>query len=475
MQQNQNKDKKRNKSKNNKFINFLLDIWSRLLLIFSHLFTRLKIILDPILRRLSQLWSKIKVQLKPYTDSVSSFTSKQKENFEQTKAGKFIEKNKPGKTMRNMLIILIIFFGIIFIYKTVMGYFIMQYIKKSSQFAVTVSAMEVKYQEWLPELKSSGSLRAVKGVTVTTEIAGLVRKINFQPGNNVQQDELLVELNSDTEKAQLASLIASYNLAKITLERDQTLYEQAAVSKSTLDTSLAQFQSAEAQVQQEQTIIAKKNISAPFAGRLGISMINPGQYLNPGDQIVTLQSLDPIYLDFYVPQQFIKQIELKSVVKFTTNTYPGKTFEGIITTINPIVEIKTRNVEVEATVENPDHLLYPGMFGNVTINIGKSEKYLTLPQTAVVYNPYGNIVFLVEKHKETEKNKKDKKEVYTVKQVFVETGERRGNQVAIIRGIKEGDTVVTSGQMKLKNGSQVIINNNIEPNFEANPDVIEEE
>lgn len=382
-----------------------------------------------------------------------------------------VKQQLPKKPMMIMVLVLAVFFGLIFTYKSVMNHFMMQYIKKSAEPAVTVSAMSAQYQDWMPRLKASGSLRAVLGVDVTTEIAGLVRTVDFKPGSEVLMNDLLVELNIDSEKAQLASLEATLELSKITYDRDKAQFEAQAVSKATLDTDAANLKSNGAQVDEQKAVIAKKIIRAPFSGRLGISLVYPGQYVNPGDKIVTLQSLDPIYVDFYVPQQSINDVAVGREVILSTDTYPGKTFKGIITTVNPKVDDKTRNVEVEATIENPEHTLFPGMFGNVEVNTGSPKKFLTLPQTAITYNPYGDIIYIIEEDKQ--KNKKGSK--LSVKQTFVKVGEVRGDQVAIISGINEGDRVVTSGQMKLKNGSTILINNNVVPSFEANPNPPDEE
>lgn len=345
-----------------------------------------------------------------------------------------------------------------------MGHIMSRYMAQAADHPVTVSEMKVAYQEWQPSIKASGSSRAILGVDVTTEIAGLVRNIYFIPGAEVEANELLIALNTDTERAQLASLEATLELAKITYERDKAQYEASAVSKATLDTDFANLKSNEAQVEEQKSVIAKKTIRAPFAGRLGISAVNPGQYVNPGDKVVTLQSLDPIYVDFFVPQQAMNKIELGSMVELTTDTYPGKKFTGKITTINPKVDSKTRNIEIEATLANPEHTLLPGMFANVEVKVEKPKKYLTLPQNAITYNPYGDLVYLIKE----DTKKKNGKKLLTVQQTFVVLGERRGNQVAIVSGINEGDRVVTSGQMKLKNGSIITINNKITPNFDAN-------
>jgi membrane fusion protein (multidrug efflux system) len=205
-------------------------------------------------------------------------------------------------------------------------------------------------------------------------------------------------------------------------------------------------------------VIAKKVIKAPFDGKLGVSQVNPGQFLNAGDAVVTLQQLDPIYVDFFLPQQELAKIQIGQNLSLKIDTYPDLTFVGKITTINPLVDPDTRNVQVEATISNPLDKLLPGMFGQVSLDIDKPEAFLTLPQTAISYNPYGDMVYII-----TQSNKKDKKgkPILTAQQTFVKLGNTRGDQIAILSGVKEGDVVVTSGQLKLKNGSPVTINNTV--------------
>ncbi len=330
---------------------------------------------------------------------------------------------------------------------------------------VTVSAIKAEKQIWQPILHASASLRAMQGVDVTTEIAGLVRNIPFKSGSEVKKGDLLVELNADSERAQLAALEASASLAKITFDRDNALYLKQTVSKSTIDTDAADLKGKQALVDQQKAIIAKKDITAPFDGILGISTINPGQYLNPADKIVTLQALNPIFADFYIPQPLLSKIQIGQKVVLKTEPYLDKQLTGTISTIDPKVDPATRNVQVEATVDNPEHILLPGMFSKVEIDVGQPEPRLTLPISAISYNPYGDIVFIVENSKETDPN--TGKAIQTVTQVFVTLGETRGSQVSIEKGIQEGDLIVTSGQLKLKNGSRVNINNTVVPNFDA--------
>lgn len=373
------------------------------------------------------------------------------------------------KASITMLVILAVLFAIIFIYKAIGGYFAGKAMAANASAPITVSVTKVQYQQWQPHLEAVGSLRAVQGVNVTTELAGLVRTIYFDPGIIVKKGDLLVELNIDTDVAQLHSLQAQADLAAINYRRDQAQYAITAISKAVLDTSLATLQSNQAQVEQQTATIAKKLIRAPFSGRLGVSAVNPGQYLNPGDTVVNLQALDPIYVDFYLPQQMLAKIAIGQQVRLTSDTYPNKIFVGRITTIEPLVDVATRNVKVEATLANPDFKLYPGMFAIVNVLAGQPEKYLTLPQSAVAFNPYGEIVYIVQRNKPQGKDTSSKQSELTVRQSFVTVGETRGDQIVILKGLKEGDEVVTAGQLKLRNGSKIVINNQITPGSSAHP------
>jgi membrane fusion protein (multidrug efflux system) len=369
------------------------------------------------------------------------------------------------KRMVIMLVAVGLLFGGIFAYKAFVSYEMKKSMSAYEAPPVTVSATEVKSLVWQPQLSAVGSLRAVRGVDVTSEIAGLVQKIYFKNGDEVEEGKPLLQLNADSDIALLHSLEASAELADTVYERDKKQYQAQAVSKATLDADAADLKVKRAQVAQQAAIVVKKSISAPFAGKLGISTVNPGQYINPGDKIVTLQSLNLIYLDFYLPQQNMQQLSMGQRVAAKTDSYPGRTFTGKITAVNPQVDPNTRNIQLEATIENPRHELLPGMYAAVEVQAGATKRYLTLPQTSVTYNPYGDTVFVVEKSGKGP----DGKPVLTARQVFVTVGPARGDQIAILKGVKEGETVVTSGQLKLKNGSRVIINNQIQPTNEAAP------
>jgi membrane fusion protein (multidrug efflux system) len=315
-----------------------------------------------------------------------------------------------------------------------------------------------------------GSLRAVRGVDLASEISGLVRSVHFKSGDEVKAGQLLVQLNADPDIAQLHALEAEADLAEITYERDKKQIEAQAISQSTLDSASADLKSKQAQVTQQAAVVAKKTISAPFAGRLGISSVNPGQYVNSGEKIVTLQSLDSIFIDFSLPQQELSRVSRGQTAVVFIDAYPGKTFTGKITAINPKVDPDSRNVQVEAVIANPGRELLPGMYATLEVLYGAAQHYLTLPRTAVTFNPYGETVYLVEEKGTDKAGKK----TLTVRQTFVTLGPARGDQVAVLSGVKEGDQVVTSGQLKIKNNSVVIINNQVQPLNDAAPKPVEQ-
>ena len=334
----------------------------------------------------------------------------------------------------------------------------------------TVTAIKTEYHSWQPQLKAVGSLRALRGVDVTSEISGLVRTVFFKSGDDAKGGQVLVQLNADSDIARLRSLEAEADLAETVYERDKKQLAVQAISQALLDADASELKNKRAQVAEQAALVDKKTIHAPFSGLLGISTVNPGQYLNAGDKIVTLQSLDSLYADFYLPQQELSRVSLGQAVVVTTDSYPGRTFNGRVTAINPQVDVATRNVQVEATIVNPGHTLLPGMYASVEVKAGSAKRYLTVPQTAVTFNPYGETVFVVE---ESGKGTGGQP-VLTVKQTFVTTGATRGDQIAILKGLKEGDIVVTSGQLKLKNGSKVIIDNKVTPSNEASPSPVDE-
>ncbi len=353
----------------------------------------------------------------------------------------------------------------------------------------TVSTVRAEYQEWRPQISAIGSLHAARGSDLSAEIAGTVDKIHFESGADVKAGTLLVELRAGDDIGRLESLRANAQLAKLNYERAKAQLEAQAVSKAEVDAQEANFKSLNAQVLEQQAVVDKKRIRAPFAGHLGIRAVDPGQYVAAGDKLVTLQTLDPIFVDFYLPQQDLSSIRIGQKVGAVSDTYSDLTFSGVITAIDPKVDVATRNVQIRATLQNPKRKLLPGMFVNVSVDSGKAEKHLTLPNTAISYNPYGSTVFVLQRAQpkaanddtkttaaktQPEKTSTEKTDGDLVaQQIFVTTGPTRGDQIAILSGLKPGDTVVTSGQLKLKNGTAVVVNNNFVPTNDADPKPIE--
>jgi membrane fusion protein (multidrug efflux system) len=370
------------------------------------------------------------------------------------------------KRMVIMLVAVAVLLGGLVGFNFFKGYMMQKYMASAPIPSSTVSAMKVEYQQWQPQLSAVGTLRAVRGVDVTAEVAGLVRSIEFKSGDEVKSGQVLAQLNADSDIAQLHSLEAAAELAATVYERDKQQLAAEVISKAQVDTDAGDLKSKRAQVAQQAALVEKKTIRAPFAGKLGISTVNPGQYLNPGDKLVTLQTIDPIFVDFSLPQQQLPQVAIGQKVSLTTDAYKGQAFDGKVNAINPKVDTSTRNVMVEATIPNAKRLLLPGMFATVRLATGDEQRYLTLPQTAITYNPYGNTVFVVKTS-----DKKDEKgnAPLIAQQVFVTVGPTRGDQVAILKGVDAGAQVVTSGTNKLKNGSPIVINNSVLPADNPNP------
>lgn len=364
------------------------------------------------------------------------------------------------KRMLVMIILVVGFFLLIFAFKFYMGYRFGKAMQANQNPPATVTSAIVSYQAWPQQLRATGSFRAVLGIDVTSEISGLVRAIRFRHGQTVKKNDLLVVLNPDTEKATLHIYQAQASIAKITYNRDKAQYAVHAVSKQQVQNDYANLKVAQSQIEREQSLINKKMIRAPFAGKLGITPVNPGDYINPGNKIVSLQALNPIYVEFTLPQQNLPQLKVGQKIQLTTNVFPNEIFYGKINAINPIVDQTTRNVAVEALLKNPKQKLLPGIFADVLITFGSPQSELTVPITAVSFNSYGQIVYIIQG-----------KKPLRVQQAFVKIGETRGDLVSILSGLKSGDIVVTSGQMKLKNGSPVVIDNRVMPGASPHPNV----
>ncbi len=331
----------------------------------------------------------------------------------------------------------------------------------------TVSTLKAVTSAWQPTIEAIGSLRAVDGADLSLEVSGVVDSISFNSGDDVEQGALLLKLRSDDDEAKLESLQATAELNQITYDRDQKQFKLQAVSQATLDTDEANLKNAKAQAAQQQAILDKKSLRAPFAGHLGIRAVDLGQYLSAGTTIVTLQALDPVFVDFFVPQQSMDQIRLGQTVTVKIDAFKDQSFTGKITAVNPRVDASSRNVQIRATLGNADHKLIPGMYATIDIATGAPKNYVTLPQTAITYNPYGDTIYIVDRKTDGA----DGKPQLFARQSFVTTGPTRGDQVAVLKGINDGDEVVTAGQLKLRNGSPILIDNSITPANDAAPNV----
>jgi membrane fusion protein (multidrug efflux system) len=340
------------------------------------------------------------------------------------------------------------------------GHMINQAMAKASAPPQTVTTTVVKYTDWQPQISAVGSVRAVRGVDITTEVTGLVRSVDFHSGDDAKRGQILVHLNADSDIATLHSLEAAADLAATVYARDKMQFEAQAISQAQLDADAADLKNKRAQAAAQAALVEKKVLRAPFDGRLGITTVNPGQYLNTGDKVVTLQELDPVYIDFRLPQEDLAQVHPGLEVRLALDAFPGESFGGKINAVDPLVDTSSRNFQAEATVGNPTRKLLPGMFARVAVLANAQQHYLTLPQTSITFNPYGSTVFLVQK---------DDKGKRTAQQTFVTTGATRGDQVAVLAGIKEGDEVVTSGQLKLKNGTPLDVSTLAQPADAASP------
>ncbi|MBN9025515.1 MAG: efflux RND transporter periplasmic adaptor subunit [Rhizobiales bacterium] len=329
----------------------------------------------------------------------------------------------------------------------------------------TVSTTVATAQDWRSTLEAVGSVRAVNGANLSAEVPGIVSALHFESGADVKAGDLLLELEASDDIAHLNALKATADLQRIVFERDSRLLKNQAIAQQQVDTDKSNLLSAESLADQQQALVDYKSVKAPFSGRLGIRQVDLGQYLPAGTPIVTLQQLDPIYVDFYVPQQALASIRKGQPVTAKVDTFPNRSFKGEVSSINAQVDTATRTVQIRASVENKDFLLLPGMFATVDIETAAPQHYVTLPQTAIAYNSYGDIAYLVD-----DKGKDANGQPQLVaRQAFVTTGPTRGDQVAILDGVKAGETVVTAGQLKLRNGTPVHVDNTVQPANEANP------
>ncbi len=327
----------------------------------------------------------------------------------------------------------------------------------------TVSTFVAREETWQDTLNAVGSVSAVQGVTITPEIPGLVREITFEPGAVVAKGDVLVRLDVSLEQAQLRAVEAQLELARINLERERKLLEDKLIPQSEFDTAEATMKQYQANADSIRTTIEKKSIRAPFAGRLGVRLINVGQNLEAGKPIVSLQSLTPVFGDFSLPQQELAKLKTGLRVRLSTDSYPGRGFEGSLTTISPDLDPSTRSIGLQATFENPELLLRPGMFARMEVVLPHEQRVLTIPTTSVLSAPYGDSVYVVETKTEAGQAK------LAVRQQIVRTGRMRGDFVVIEAGLKPGEKVVSAGVFKLRNGMAVVENNDLNPKTSTTP------
>ena len=329
----------------------------------------------------------------------------------------------------------------------------------------TVTSAVVREEDWAPTLSAVGSISAVQGAIVSTELGGVVTKIAFENGSTAKKGDILVQLDTSAEEAQLHSAEADLDLARADLVRSRDLASRKVISKADQDAAESKFNRLSAVVDQMRSNIRKKTIVAPFDGQLGIRLVNVGQSIDARQQVVALTALDPVYVDFALPQQELGKLSTGLDARVRTDAVPGREFKGKLTAINSMVDSVTRNVTLQGTLENPDHALRPGMFAKVEVSLPEKHKTLVIPGSAVSYAPFGDSVFVIEK----KKDEKTGKESQTIRQQFVRVGEARGDLIAIVDGLKAGETIVGTGVFKLRNGMPVTINNELAPNPQLNP------
>lgn len=348
-------------------------------------------------------------------------------------------------------------FGGIFGWKAFVAYKTDEYIKNMPVRTVTVASTTVETQMWHHRIEAVGSLSAFQGVGVSAKVSGQVESINFDSGTHVEEGTLLLQLDDTAEQAQLHAFRAELVGAKLDYDRARGLLRTSAVSRAQLDRSKAKMDSLAAQVEGQEDLVASKAIRAPFAGELGIRQVNVGGYVSPGTEIVTLQNLSPIYVDYTVPERHLNQVSVGQLLEVEAAAFPGVIFEGRVTAVSPKIEKTTRNIRLQATISNEDHRLRPGMFVQLAVIVGEEEGVLTLPQTAVTFLPYGSAVFVI-----SEVEGEAGQKVQTVAIQRIETGRIRQGRVEVKGGLSEGQVVVSAGQLKLRNGQHITIDNSVE-------------
>ncbi len=331
-----------------------------------------------------------------------------------------------------------------------------------------VSAVTVRRAPWQSRIEAFGQVRAVQGADLSAELSGIVDSIDFQSGSDVAAGTVLLRLRPNDDDARLATLQATADLWAANVARDQKQFEAQAISRATLDLDQANLRSFRAQVAAQQALMAEKVVRAPFAGRLGIRAVDLGQYLVAGTPIVSLQALDPIYVDFNLPQQQVAEVAAGQPVAVGVDTFPGRVFDARVLAVDSRIDAASRMASVRASLPNPDHALLPGMFATVGLVQGPPHEAVTVPQTAISYNPYGDFVYVLEQAPGGPAG------ALAANSRVVTLGEARGDRVVVLTGLRPGETVVTAGQVKLRQGALVRVDNSVQPQDQLNPDPPEE-
>lgn len=386
-------------------------------------------------------------------------------------------KPRPGLRLFVVLLVTAVLFGGVFLAKALMGRGMNEFFDNMPQPAVAITTFDAEAQAWATPLDAVGTLVAVNGTDVTTEAGGVVRRLSFEPGQPVRAGTVLVELNTDNELAVLRASEAAAKLAAVQRDRWQALGRDQLVSQAEVEERGTQAATAQADVEAQRALIAQKTIRAPFDGVLGIRKVNLGQFLSPGTPIVSLQQLDPIFVDFSLPEQQLPMISEGATVQVAIDALPDQRFEGRITAIEPAVDAGTRNFMVQATLANPDGALRPGAFARVSLAVGGEQQVVVIPQTAVSFNPYGNAVYVVSERPADAEGKSAAASpegetggpTLIVRQRFITTGATRGDLIAVTEGLKPGERVATSGLLKLRNDAVVTINNRVQPSADDAP------
>lgn len=366
-----------------------------------------------------------------------------------------------NKRMLWMLLGCFVLFGGIFGFKFFMSHMINQAMDNMALPPATVTSATAEMQNWRETISAVGTLRAVNGVEITTEAQGVVSAIHFKSGQHVEKGELLVELFAEPEKAQLQVLQAELELARANHERFTELRKRGVTTEAEVDDTRSTLNRVLASLEVQRATVGKRQVRAPFTGELGIRLVDLGQNLNPGEAVVSLQQLSPIYVDFPLPERHFASVALKRPVTIVANAFPGKKFSGHISAISPRIDSASRNFLVQATLPNREGQLRPGMFADVEVEVAAERRVLVVPRTAIIFAPYGNAVFVLQKS--------DEGDGHIAAKRFVKTGEERGDLVEILKGLEVGEQVATSGLLKLRNEGAVIIDNENKPPAEESP------